>query len=181
MGEAIVFLGQGHRFLSRLAGYILMAIQQNLRLKGRMGTHLDGQMPPLRVQHMEVKMVDIRQRLGACNLLDLSRRAPLHLPDRCRGAGNQNHENASHLGMLGEILPRQFVLPGSHRAEHDGNASGLGESANPATETAGHAHPVGVIQGLIAAVQQPPPSAKPSPFLPQREVSIENDTVTQSY
>ena len=34
-----------------------------------------------------------------------------------------------------------------------------------------------VVQGLVAAVQQPPPSAKPSRLLPQREVSVENDTV----
>ena len=133
--------------------------------------------PPVRVQNMEVKMVDIRQRLWVCDVLDLAGRAPLDLPDRCWGAGNQDHENTSHLRMLGEILPRQFVLPGSRRAEHDGNASAFGESANPATETTSHAHQVSVVQGLVAAVQQPPPSAKPSRLLPQREVSVENDTV----
>jgi hypothetical protein len=31
--------------------------------------------------------------------------ATLDFPDRCGGAGNQNQENASHLGMLGEMLP----------------------------------------------------------------------------
>src|SRR5205823_416293 len=44
LGEAVVCLGEGHRFLSRLAGYILMAIQQNLRIEGRVNAHLDGQM-----------------------------------------------------------------------------------------------------------------------------------------
>jgi hypothetical protein len=174
--EAVVFLAKGDPFLSRLAGHILVAIQQNLRIEGRVSTHLDGHVPPLPVQNVEVKVVDIRKRFRVCDLPDLALGAPLHLPDRRRGAGNQNREKASHLRMLREILPRQSVLPSSHRAEHHGNASGCGEGPNPSSETAGRAHQVGVIQSHVAALQQPPPSAA-SRVLSQRKVSVENDTV----
>jgi hypothetical protein len=177
LGEAVVCWGKSQGFLAGLAGHIFVAVEENLGVEGRMDTNLDGHLPPFGIQNMEVKMVDLRPRLGAGDVLDLAGRAAVHLPDRCRGTGNQNPENASYLRRRGEILPRPFVLSGSGRAEHDGKAAGFSESTNPATETAGQTHPVSVVQSFVTAVQQAPPSAKASRLLPEWKVGIENDTV----
>src|SRR6202047_4140467 len=57
--KAVSFLGEGDAGLARLAGNVLMAVQDHLGGKGRMPADLDGQMAPVRVEDVKRVVVDI--------------------------------------------------------------------------------------------------------------------------
>src|ERR1700730_15954830 len=61
--KAVSFLGEGDARLARLAGNVLVAVQDYLGGEGRMPADLDGQMAPLRVEDVKRIVVDIRHRL----------------------------------------------------------------------------------------------------------------------
>src|SRR6516164_2629683 len=54
---------------------------------------------------------------------------------------------------------------------------GFGITSNATTETTGHPHQVGVIQGVIGPSQLPPPGAEPSGSMCHTEITRQNDSV----
>src|SRR3981189_1301381 len=61
--KAVSFLGEGDARPARLAGNVLMAVQDHLGGKRRMPTDLDGEMAPLWIEDMKRVVVDIWHRL----------------------------------------------------------------------------------------------------------------------
>jgi hypothetical protein len=60
--KAVSVLGEGDARLARLAGNVLMAVQDHLGGEGRMPADLDGQMAPVRVEDVKRVVVHIGHR-----------------------------------------------------------------------------------------------------------------------
>jgi hypothetical protein len=97
-------------------------------------------------------------RTGACAFLTRIRNTP------------------SDLGGL-EVLFRQIVLPLASSAIDHRNPIGLGPAPDSPAESAGQAHPMGVVQGIHGAGQILPPDPETSGIVLRAEVAIQNDSI----
>ena len=73
-----------------LAGYVLVAVEDDVRPERRMAGHLDGQVPPLGIPDVKRVVIDegpLLEQLG-----DLAVDPLLDLPDRGWGAGDQDRK-----------------------------------------------------------------------------------------
>src|SRR5260370_25943322 len=118
-------LGEGYARLARLAGNILMAVQDDLSGERRMAADLDGQMAPVRVKDVKRVVVDIRHRLLS---LDVVFRADI--PHRRLRPTDQNQKQTLGHRRLGQIFFRKLMLALSCRTVDHGNAVPLGITAN---------------------------------------------------
>src|SRR5262245_26965412 len=75
-----------------------MPIERNLQAKGRMTTHLDGEVSPLRVDNVEMVMVDEPPVFGPSQHYFTSG-IVFGLPDQGRSFGNKNGKHHSKLGI----------------------------------------------------------------------------------
>src|SRR5258707_15495273 len=67
--KTVSLLGEGDARLARLAGDVLMAVQDHLGRKGGMTADLDGEMAPVRVEDVKRVVVDIGHRLLAFDVV----------------------------------------------------------------------------------------------------------------
>src|ERR1700719_562157 len=58
--KTVSFLGKAEGRLARLAGDVLMTVQDHLGREGRMPADLDGEMTPVRIEDVKRVVVDIR-------------------------------------------------------------------------------------------------------------------------
>ncbi len=175
-GETVAVLGEVDPRLPRLAGHVLVAVEDDLRPKGRVPGHLDREMPPLLVQDVEGVMVDIGLLPG--EVPNAAGRRALDVPHPRHRPGDQDQAHAFPDGVGRQILGGDLVLALALAAVDDRDAVGLGEAPQAATESPGHAHEMGVVQvRLGAAGQSPPPLPKPTRGVAQREVGVEDDAV----
>jgi len=93
------------------------------------------------------------------------------------GAANKDEKHPSRDVGFSQVLSGNIMFALPHPAVDDRNIVRLGIAPNATTETAGHPHQVGVIQGFIRPGQRPPPGAESSGSVPHAEISIENDSV----
>src|ERR1700751_5775019 len=77
--KAVPFLGKDDARFARLAGNVLMTVQDHLGGEGRMPTDLDRQMAPVAITDVKGIVVDVRHRLFS---FDVVVRADI--PHRCR-------------------------------------------------------------------------------------------------
>jgi hypothetical protein len=94
----------------RLAGNVLVAIQDDPSVEWRVAAHADRNVPPVRVHDVEVVMVDVRPRFFSRHVADLSVTRFPHRPHDSRRATNQNKEQAGFGRMIREELSRRQVL-----------------------------------------------------------------------
>src|SRR3990170_2582130 len=141
LGKTVVFLGKKDLAPPCLTSHILMSIEDNLSGKGGMGTELDRQVPPLRIQNMKGIMVDVSD--FPLNVGDALLRAG-HMKNRCRGNGSEDIEDPSESGVLGKMLFGQFMLLFPLPAVDQGNTLLLSISMNPAAKATCEPHQMGV-------------------------------------
>ena len=82
--KAVSLLGEGDARAARLAGNILMAVQDDLSGEGRMAANLDGQMAPVRIEDVKRVVVDIRHRFLSLDVV-----LGADIPHRRLGSTNQ--------------------------------------------------------------------------------------------
>src|SRR5437867_912270 len=70
-----------------------MTIQHNLRSEGRIASHLESDVPPVGIHHVEGIVID-EGSLGF-DVLDDALFGPPHFPRRRRSPGNANHEEST--------------------------------------------------------------------------------------
>jgi hypothetical protein len=106
--KAVSLLGEGNARLARLAGNILMAVQDNLSGEGRMAADLDGQMAPVRVEDVKRVVVHMGHRL-----LSFDGVFRADIPHRRLRPTDQNQALGDR--CLGEIFFRKVMLALSYR------------------------------------------------------------------
>ena len=84
---------------ARLAGNVLVAVQDHLGGEGRMPADLDREMAPVRVEDVKRIVVDVRHRLFAFDVV-----LGVHIPHRRLGAANQDQKQALGDRGVGEIF-----------------------------------------------------------------------------
>ena len=102
VGETVGFFLKAKSRPARLTGHIVMAVQDHLGAERWMPADADGDMAPVRVQDVEVVVLDILRLTP-----DVHNRAAfglLDIPHRGRGAANQDHKHAREVRIGGQIL-----------------------------------------------------------------------------
>jgi hypothetical protein len=174
LGETVVFLGKRDLALPCLRRHILMAIEDNLSRKGGMGTELDRQVSPLRIQDMKGIVVDISDL--PLNVRDALVRA-VHMENRRRGNGSKDIEDPLESGVLGKMLFGQFMLLFPLSAVDQGNTLFLSISMNPSAKATRKSHQMGVVKIFIVSPQLTPPGSESSFGLSQNEVGVQNNAI----
>ena len=77
-----------------------MPIERNLQAKGRMAAHFDGEMSPLRVDNVEMVVIDQRPVFGPAQH-HFAGVIVFGLPDQGRSFGDENGKDPSELGIDG--------------------------------------------------------------------------------
>ena len=108
--KAVSFFGEADARPARLAGHILMAVQDDLSGERRMAADLDGQMASVRVKDVKRPVVDIGHRLLS---LDVVFRADI--PHRRLRPTDQNQKQTLGHRRLGQIFFRKLMLALSYR------------------------------------------------------------------
>jgi hypothetical protein len=132
-----------------------VAVEDDLRAERRMPRHLDGHMPPYRVD--DVKRIVIDVFAPPFDVDDAISRRPFHRPHRCRGLGHQHQKHPGVDRVSGQVFRGDAVLALAGLAEDHRDRVGRAPGLDPAGEPPGHPHQMGVVQLLVAAVVQPPP------------------------
>src|SRR6516225_9392777 len=154
-----------------------MTIQNHLRSEWRVTAHLDSQVAPLLVPDMKGVVIDIRPRMLQHELTELAGARHLHLPNRSRSFGDENHENSRAGFMSCQMLLGHFVLVFAGQTIDDRNAVSLCPGMQTTAEASGHAHQVIVIEILVRTVKGTPPHPKSPARLAHAEASIQHHTV----
>src|SRR5689334_10927315 len=87
MSKTVSFLGKANSCLVRLAGYVLVPVQDHLHGEGRMPADLDGDMAPLGIEDMEGVVVHVGHGVFAFEMM-----GPGDLPNRGLGATHQDEK-----------------------------------------------------------------------------------------
>jgi hypothetical protein len=98
-------------------------------------------------------------------------------PYRGRGATPQEEKQSTGDLALGQIFLGKVVFSLPTGAVQDRNSVGFGLAAKATTETTGHAHQMGVVQGVIGPGQGWPPDLESTRRMPHWEVSMEHDPI----
>src|SRR5690242_5349039 len=170
--KAVSVLGEGDARLARLAGNVLMAVQDHLGGEGRMPADLDGQMAPVRVEDVKRVVVHIGHRFLSFDVVFCA-----DIPHRRLRPTDQNQKQALGDCRLGEIFFRNVMLALPDRTVDHRNSVRLGVTANATAEPAGQPHQVGVFERLIRSSQCPPPHPEPTRIMAHAEVSVQNNAI----
>ena len=109
VGEAVPFLGQVQPSLLELARYVLVAVEQDLGVEGRICAPLDANMCPLRVLDRKGVVLDISQRL-LCGNVGGATTATAYIPDQSGQASDQDHKHAPRLRVICQMLLGNLML-----------------------------------------------------------------------
>ena len=98
--KAVSLLGEGDASLARLAGNILVAVQDHLGGEGRMPADLDGEMAPVGVEDVKRIVVDVGHRLLSLDVVLCA-----DIPHRRLRPADQDQKQA-----LGDLGPGQIFF-----------------------------------------------------------------------
>ena len=135
MNEIIPCFGELDFRFARLAGDILVTVQHRLCPERRMAAHFDNDVHPLRIENMEMIMVDVRPRLFLAILPEPDRH--LHIPDQSWRAGHENKKQTIPGFVRGQIFLGNLVLPIAWGTVLDWNMVVFRPSPKPTAEPAG--------------------------------------------
>ena len=153
-----------------------MTVEHDLRAKGGMARHLDGEVSPVGIH--DVKGVVVNKGPLGLQVLDDPLAGPLHLPERGHGPTHQHQEHAANIGIFLQMCFGDFVLSFFAVAIDDGHAVRSRPATHPAAEAPRHPHQVCIVQFVIGTVVQPsPPGTKATRRVSQPKVAIQNDTI----
>jgi len=79
-----------------------MAIENDLGAKGRIATHAHHDMPPIRIDDLEVVMLDVRPGILVIDFKDVTFGAELDSPNRGGSSSDQHGKDALELGIFGQ-------------------------------------------------------------------------------
>src|SRR5713226_7855664 len=175
LSEAIPLLDEIEVSPAGLAGDVLVPVQDDLRAERGMAGHLDGDVAPVGVHDVEGLVIHVWQLVGQ---VDATPARALDIPDRGYRAGDQDHEQPTADGVLGEIVLGDVMLALPAAAVDDGDVVRLGEPSNAAAKAASQTHEVRVVELVLgAAHQSPPPQPKPAGRVAQRVVGVQNNAI----
>jgi hypothetical protein len=149
----------------RLTDHVFVAVQNDLRSERRMATHLDRQMPPVRIEDMKRIMIDVRPGLFGHELAEFTCAGHLRFPNKGRGLRNQDQEQSGFGLMSGDMLFRHFVLLFAGRAVDNRDLVLLCPGTQTPAEPPRHAYEVIIVEVGIGSVQRAPPNSQPSTSL----------------
>ena len=103
-------------------------------------------------------MINVRQLLGQ---VDATAARTLDVPPWGHRTADENHEQSTADGMLGQIVLGEVMLAVPAAAVDDRDVVCLGEPTYPTTEPTSQTHEVRVVELLLGAThQRPPPQPK---------------------
>src|SRR6266545_2465192 len=124
---------------------------------------------------MERIVIDVRQLLGQ---MDAATARALDVPHRGHRTADEDHEQPTADGVLGEIVLGDVMLAVSATAVNDWDVVRLGEASHAAAKATSQTHEVRVVKLFIGAThQRPPPHAKPAGGVAQRVVGVQDDPI----
>ena len=118
---------QREAYLARLAGHVLMPIQDHLSGEWRMSADFDRDVAPLGIEDMKRVVVHI-------GLLPLQVVVDAHIPYRRLGAADQNEKQTLRDFRLCQVFFGQLMFAFSNRTIHNRNALRFGKPANTPAE-----------------------------------------------
>src|SRR6516164_585449 len=159
--EAVSFLGEGDARLARLAGNVLVAVQDHLGGEGRMPADLDGQMAPVGVE--DVKRIVVHIGIGF--FLSMWCFAPTsHTGAWARPTSTRNRP------WVTVVLARYSSARSCLRCPAEQSITGMPCAlAQP--------HQVSVFERLIGARQRPPPYTEPARIMAHAEVCVQHNAI----
>src|SRR5271169_5868065 len=92
MNKTIALLVELDPLQACLGGYILVAVENDLRAKRWVAAHLDYHMAPLGIPDVERVVIHKRQRFLALNIPDFPALVPHYFPNDRSGFGHQDQE-----------------------------------------------------------------------------------------
>src|SRR5215510_3849953 len=174
-GEAVPLLGERNPGVAALAGYILMAIQNDLRTEGRMAGHLDGDVPPIGIH--DVEGIVVNKDLFRFKVTDDAAARSLNLPAGGHCPADQDEKQAPRWIVL-QMLFGDLMLALFTTAVDDRYTMSFSITTHPTAESSRHPHQVCVVQFLFrSVVQPPPPESKAARRVAQSKVGVQNNTV----
>ena len=159
--KAVVLFAEVDGSFLRLTGHILVTVQHHLCPEGRVPAHLDGEVPPVRVQDMKRVMIDVGPGLFGRQLAELAGTSHLRIPNQRRSLRHQNQEEAGFHLMSREMCGRDVMLALARRTVHHGDVILFGPSSQTTTESPCHAHQMIVVEIVVGTVQRTPISFRP--------------------
>jgi hypothetical protein len=112
--KAIAFLDHAIVLAAGLALDPFMAIENDLGAKGRIATHAHHDMAPIRIEDLEVVMLDVGPGILVSQIQDLAFGTELDPPNGAGSSSDQHGKSALELGIFGEkrLGDLAFVLSG---------------------------------------------------------------------
>src|SRR5207245_3822981 len=93
-------------------------------------------------------VIDVRQLFGQ---VDATAARTLNIPDRSHRAADEDHEQPTADGMLGQIVLGEVMLTLPAAAVDDRNVVRLGEPTHAAAEPTSQTHEVSIVELLLVA------------------------------
>ena len=134
-----------------LAGDVLVPVQDDLCAERRMARHLYGDVAPLGVHDVKGVVIYVRQLLGQ---VDATTARTLNVPDWRHRAADEDHEQSTADGVLGEIVLGEVMLALPAAAVDDRDVVRLGEATHPPAEPTSQTHEVRVVELLLGVTHQ---------------------------
>jgi len=140
-----------------------------------MARHLDREVSPLGIHDVEGIVIDVRQLFGQ---VDATAARTLNIPDRSHRAADEDHEQPTADGMLGQIVLGEVMLTLPAAAVDDRNVVRLGEPTHAAAEPTCQTHEVRIVELLLGAThQRPPPQPKAASRVAHGVVAVQDDPI----
>jgi hypothetical protein len=112
--KTIAFLDDRIAVVAGLALDPFMTIENDLGAKGRIATHPHHDTPPIRIDDLEVVMLDVRPGILVIDSTDLAFGSELDPPNRAGSSSDEHGKDAPELGIFGEkgLGDLAFVISG---------------------------------------------------------------------
>ena len=174
IGKTVVFFGKNDASSACRPLDILMPVENDHGVKGRMWTEADDDMSPLFVHNVECVVVG-----KGVFLPDVDAAVPetVRLEDRSVCPIDENAEKTGVVGAFGKMFLDQLVLAVVTVTIDYGNVVLCGKRPYPAAEMSGESHQMCIVQGSIIAVEHTPPRAETPAAVQQWVICIDDDTV----
>src|SRR6476620_1402622 len=174
--KAVTLLNHRDGLLAGAAFDPFVSVEHHLHAKGRMTTHLDGEMSPLFVDEVKVVVIDVRPGLAGFQMRHLAL-ATCDLPHQGGRLGHQNEKKAGKVRIFWQMLFGEPVLAFSSGAVDKRQAVGFGIVVDPSAKSSRHAYQMLLVEALIGAGQIAPPTAKTASAVAARKIAVNYDAI----